>query len=626
MTSSSHLTSRRPALATAAGLSMLCAFAFATCEVATPATATARPPAPGIMPIEDVKPGMKGHAVTVFSGTDADRFEVEIVDVIHNFNPGQPAILFRALDPRLQHSGIVGGMSGSPVYVGGKMIGAVAFGWRFNKDPLGGLTPIENMLEIGELPHRPEVQPVAMGRVEREGGRVDSMLQLGASPLPARRPLERGAAGNIGMTPLAVPMSLGGFGPRTTLHLAEQLGFTPVAGGRGGGKMADASTRKNFQPGDAVAVVLVGGDTAIAPSGTVTWVGGRKNERVLAFGHPLYGAGPSNLPMADAKVHTIVSSVDRSMKLSSPVAIQGTLIQDRQPAISLRTDIVAPKIPVTTTIRGAEEGFETRTSKTVVAVDPALTPTLVASLLMGGLEEAAGDQVELTTTLRHEVTIETSGGIRTVSLEDELGFPAGIVPAPFYRATAMQVIAKILDNRFERGRIISVNQEAVVNYGVKVRRVAEIRLGSGDLRPGDLARLDIRLVHERQPDSWVHLDVRIPDDVGGEKLAIHVAGGLSVTPQTQLIGDVDELIDNLTSTYPARALVASVFSPQEGLATKQGIIDDLPPSLLESLDPLSNSNRAVRVKRAAHRVVQTPNLVYGEQSLTVEIGRRRISE
>jgi hypothetical protein len=613
-------------MAALVGASMACALAFATYHVATPSKATARPTTPEIMALKDVKPGMKGHAVTVFSGTTSDRFEIEIVDVVPDFTPGSAAILFRALDPRLQHSGVVGGMSGSPIYIGDKMIGALAYGWRFNKDPLGGITPIEKMLEVGELPHRPEVQPVALGRELRSGGRADSMLRLGTSPLPARRPTDRGATGAVGMTPLGVPMSLGGFGPRTTLHLSEQLGFTPVAGGSGGGEPATADTRRDFQPGDSVSVVLIGGDNAAAPNGTVTWVGGRDRERILAFGHPLYGAGPSNLPIADARVHTIINSVDRSMKLASPRAIQGTLIQDRQPAISLRTDVVAPTIPVTTTIRGAEEGFETRTYESVVAVDPALTPTLIASLLMGGLEEAAGDQVELTTTLRHRVTLETSRGVRTISLEDELGFPSGIVPAPFYRSTAMQVIAKTLDNRFERGRVISVDQEAVVNYGVKVRRVAEIRIAAGDLRPGDLARLDIRLVHDRQPDAWVHLDVRIPDDVAGERVNIHVAGGLSVAPQPQLIGDVDELIDNLTSAYPARALVASVFSPQEGLATTQGVLEDLPPSLLESLDPISNSNRALRVKRAAHRVVQTPNLVYGEQSLTVEIGRRRISE
>ncbi|MGB1701136.1 MAG: SpoIVB peptidase S55 domain-containing protein, partial [Nannocystaceae bacterium] len=374
MKSSSKSSSRRPVFAAAAAAALTCAFGVLTYQVANPATASARPKAGDIMPLEDVKPGMKGHAVTVFSGTTTDRFEIEIVDIIPDFVPGQPVILFRALDPRLQHSGIVGGMSGSPIYIGDKMIGALAYGWRFNKDPLGGITPIEHMLEVGELPHRPEVLPLALGRDDRRGGRADSMLGLNTTPLPARRTLAADTSRAIGMSPLAVPMSLGGFGPRTTLHLSEQLGFVPVAGGSGGGSIADADTRREFEPGDSVSVVLIGGDNAAAPNGTVTWVGGRERERVLAFGHPLYGAGPSNFPIADAKVHTIVNSVDRSVKLSSPRAIQGTLIQDRQPAISLRTDIVAPTIPVTTTIRAAESGFEPRTYESVVAVDSGLTP------------------------------------------------------------------------------------------------------------------------------------------------------------------------------------------------------------------------------------------------------------
>jgi hypothetical protein len=111
------------------------------------------------MPIEDVRPGMKGYAVTVFSGSDTDRFEIEVIDVVRDYQPKQDAILFRSSDPRLIHSGIVGGMSGSPIYIDGKLVGALAYGYRFNKDPIGGITPIKNMLAVGDLPYRPEVLP-----------------------------------------------------------------------------------------------------------------------------------------------------------------------------------------------------------------------------------------------------------------------------------------------------------------------------------------------------------------------------------------------------------------------------------------------------------------------------------
>ena len=149
-TSPRRLASRR-ALATLSGLAITGCLLTAAYEVARPASAQARRQRTEVMPVDEIRPGMKGHAVTVFSGTQSDRFEIEIVDVVPDFVPGQPVILFRALDPRLQHSGVVGGMSGSPIYIDGKMIGALAYGWPFNKDPLGGITPIEPMLEVGQL-------------------------------------------------------------------------------------------------------------------------------------------------------------------------------------------------------------------------------------------------------------------------------------------------------------------------------------------------------------------------------------------------------------------------------------------------------------------------------------------
>lgn len=577
------------------------------------------------MPLEEVTPGMKGHAVTVFSGTSTDRFEIEVVDVVPDFVPGQSVILFRALDPRLQHSGVVGGMSGSPIYIDGKMIGALAYGWSFNKDPLGGITPIEYMLEVGEMPFRPDVMPLASGRDARHGGRADAMLGLDTSPLPTRR--RPGTQDVAGATPLALPMTLGGFGPRTANFLSEELGLTPVMGGSGGGKAARGDQKKQFAPGDSVSVVLIGGDNAVAPNGTVTWVGGKKDSQVLAFGHPLFGSGPSNFPIADARVHTIVNSVQRSVKLSSPRHIQGTLIQDRQPAISARTDLTAPTIPVTTTIRAPDETFTPRTYNNLLAVDPSITGTFLASVLMSGLEEAAGDEVELTAKLHHEITLETSKGVRTVALDEEIGFPAGIVPAPIYRAGAVQLVSNALQNRFERGRVIEIRQEATVEYGVPVRRVAEVRLATADLRPGDLAALDVRLVHDRQPDQWRRVEVRIPDDVAGQKVLLRVAGSLSATPPQPLVKDADALLDAIVAAYPPRSLVVSVFSADEGLATERGRIDDLPGSILETLDPVSSTSRALRTKRASHRVVQTPaSLMYGTQSLTIEVGPPRIEE
>ncbi|HEY0136280.1 MAG TPA: SpoIVB peptidase S55 domain-containing protein, partial [Nannocystis sp.] len=163
------------------------------------------------MPVEDVRPGMKGYAVTVFSGTDSDRFEIEVIDVVRDYLPKQDAILFRSADPRMVHSGIVGGMSGSPIYIEGKLVGALAYGYRFNKDPIGGITPIKNMLTVSDLPFRPEVLPEARTgpRAQARNGAAgwaDAMLGLGVSPLPARRrPADLDPVN--GLAPIGAPMA-----------------------------------------------------------------------------------------------------------------------------------------------------------------------------------------------------------------------------------------------------------------------------------------------------------------------------------------------------------------------------------------------------------------------------------
>jgi hypothetical protein len=197
-----------------------------------------------IMPIEDVRPGMKGYAVTVFSGSDTDRFEIEVIDVVRDYQPKQDAILFRSSDPRLVHSGIVGGMSGSPIYIDGKLVGALAYGYRFNKDPIGGITPIKNMLAVGDLPFRPEVLPEARTGLRgtsakaRAGaaGWADAMLGLDVSPLPARRrPAELDPS--QGLAPIGAPMAVSGLGPAATRMLADQLGLVPARGGANGSNL-----------------------------------------------------------------------------------------------------------------------------------------------------------------------------------------------------------------------------------------------------------------------------------------------------------------------------------------------------------------------------------------------------
>jgi len=582
------------------------------------------------MSVDDVHPGMKGYGVTVFSGSDTDRFEIEVIDVVRDYQPKQDAILFRSSDPRMVHSGIVGGMSGSPIYIDGKLVGALAYGYRFNKDPIGGITPIKNMLAVGDLPYRPEVLPEARTGIRghaRAGaaGWADAMLGLDVSPLPARRrPAEQNPVN--GLAPLGAPMSVSGLGTAATRMLADQLGLVPVRGGSGRDLSTTpptSTTPKAWKGGDAVSVVLIRGDNAVSPNGTITWVGGKQGEKLLGFGHEMFGAGPSNLPIADSRVHVIIPSVERSVKLSSALNLRGTLIQDRQAAISLRTDLTAPLIPVTTELRGPEASQPLRVYHSEVALGVELTPSLATSLLAEALGEGGGDGTELVATITHEIAVETSKGPRTIRLREEAFFPSGVDVRAVTRGRGPITLTALLDNDFEVAKIRSIKQSVAVEYGAPVDSLEEIRVPTAEFHAGDILQLELRLRDYRGRVRSETLALRIPDDAGGEDLQIEVNSGQVARPPRPIADTLDDLIDTLEAVYPARSLVATIYREDEGLSTRHGLLTELPGSVLESLSRSGTTVGAVRFKQMARRVIPTANLIEGEHTIKLAVKPRR---
>ncbi|MFV8750183.1 SpoIVB peptidase S55 domain-containing protein [Nannocystaceae bacterium ST9] len=589
---------------------------------------------PETIAVDDIKPGMRGYALTVFEGDKPDKFEIEVVDVVRDYVTGQDAVLFSSPDPRLVHSGIVGGMSGSPIYIEDKLAGALAYGYRFNKDPLGGMTPIANMLEIADLPYRPEVfaQP---GHVTRAAGRegsfawADSMLGLNTDPLPPRMKPEQipgpSGAPSGGLEPIGAPMAIAGLGAEAAALLAESTGLLPVRGGgkhrasASSGVAAAASQRHKWTPGDSVSVVLIAGDNGAAPNGTITWVGGKAGEKLLAFGHPMYGGGPSKLPIANAHVHTILASVERSVKLSSAGDVQGTMIQDRQPAISLRTDIDTPMIPVTTSVQGADRDLAARSYASSVADHQVLTPPLVATLLLDALDEAGADAVEVVLETHHEIHIETSEGPRTIVLDEEMFFPNGIIRGMIAQSRWLAVLSVALDNQFEIASIRSVEQSATLHYGAPVKQIERIRVGDGEIRAGELLELLVDLRGPRGPVETETYSIRIPADAGGQRIVVELAGGQWIMPYAPIPNSLDDLLDNIAQSYPARSMVGTVYSPQEGLASEHGLVAELPESVLQTLTPGGSNRQAVTFKRAARRVVRTDGIIEGEASLELEV-------
>ncbi len=577
------------------------------------------------MPVSEVRAGMRGHAVTVFSGEQTDKFEIEVVDVISNYLPKQDAVLFRSNDPRLVHSSIVGGMSGSPIFIEGKLVGALAYGWPFNKDALGALTPISNMLQVGELPFRPDViahpKSGSGSGKHRRGTRAwaDTMLGLDTSPLPARRrPDDLDASESL--VPLTVPLSVSGLGPSASRMLGDAFGMTPVrGGGRGKAKAGPANkSKQGWEMGDAVSVVLIDGDSSVAGNGTVTWVG-PKGDRLLAFGHSMFDDGPTNVPMAHARVHTIINSYQRSVKVSSPLEIDGLMYQDRQAAIALRTDVRAPMIPVSTTMQGPDPDLPARTYDNRVAFGVDLTPNLIASILAEAIDEAGRDATEVVFSIHTEIEYTSTQGTRELSIDEEVFFPGGLVGRVAGRTRSVLALLALLDNDFEVAQIGAVRHRIQMEYGAPIDTIENVRLRQETVRAGDLLELEVTLRNHDGEARTEIFPIRVPDDAAGEQVMVELAAGDITVPYRPISDNVDDLLTSLVAGYPARSMVASIYREGEGLSTRKGLIRELPDSVLETMVERGATQPSIRLKQLSRRVIPTKKIIVGSHRIKLDV-------
>ena len=355
-------------------------FVLALALLATPVLAAEpAPDAPSraaTISIDEVSVGQRGYGLTVFAGTEPERFDVEVIGVMRNISPGTSYILARLTGHGLERSGVAGGMSGSPVYFDGRLAGAVAFSWSFSHEAVGGITPIDSMRRLASVPATATPAAAAPALPDPASGPPVALADLLAGRLPEDllvRELStlkpRLAMGGVA----SLQWATSGFGELSQGLLRQALGSVAPAGQTAPGA---APTAAELRPGGAVGAVLVDGDLRLAAFGTVT---DTFDGHVLAFGHPFLGLGPIRVPMATAEVVTVLSSANSSFKISNLGTTVGAFEQDRLAGIQGRLGAEAPMVPLTLRILGDQP----REFRVRVAEVPQITPLLVASSALG---------------------------------------------------------------------------------------------------------------------------------------------------------------------------------------------------------------------------------------------------
>jgi hypothetical protein len=520
-------------------------------------------------------------------------------------------------------------MSGSPVFVGNKMIGAYAYGWQFGAEAVAGVTPISSMIQELRRPIPPDLLrplPQAERRAARASHHPAGVRYASDQPgdydlvAHARQVAALAAIGGdkegVNPTPVATPLMVGGVSEPSISMLRDlvgPMGLEPIQGG-GTGTTPDVHAPSRYVDGGAIGVQLIRGDMSATGVGTVTRVSGR---RLLAFGHPMMNAGVSRLPTAIAKVHWILASRMRSFKISSPVRPMGALINDRQAAIVVDSSLSAPFIPLTLEVRGVKGAPHPKWSMEL-AHERFMAPMFVAVAL--------GNAVEATTQERRDVTWHTYTKIRVrgrgeIDLHD-FGIAIGGTPQPgtFFRTRAVSAVGSLLSNPWEPVEIESISVRMDVKFARDLLRLRGAQPLETEVDAGKKARIRLLLEPYSGPMQTRVIEVPIPSELTGQTVEIKLNPGHKEIPDVAPPESLSDLMANLPKqSFPPTTLVASMTVGGQGVAYRGHVATRLPPGALITLRSDSSTVAPVPVPSYARTVIPINQFVSGSTSVRVRV-------
>ena len=574
------------------------------------------------MPLSDIQKGMKGYGLTVFEGTTVEKFDVEILGVLNNIGPGQNLILAKVDSPVVRRTGIIAGMSGSPVFIDGKVIGALAYAWQFSKEPVAGITPIEEMLRIAQ-----RIAPAGAtlaGATPRMSGAellkavADRKLDVAFNAL--LKDLNATQVSSVsGAKRIALPMSLSSFAPETIARFApelEGLGFVAVPSGATSSSTAK-SAKTSFEPGDPVGAALLTGDFTVAASGTVTYVDGN---RVYAFGHPFLDMGEISFPMATSEVVTVLPSLASSFKFSNTGPVVGALRQDRAAGIMGVLGESAQMIPVDVTLNGSGPVQKYHVE---VVRQSRLSPLLLAMVtdsVIANAQRAAGERTVL---LESEIKLK---GFAPIKLREGWAGEQARQSIPQYLAI---ISSYLMSNEFRDAEIEGVTVRIHHDDQLRIAKLMEASLvtpAKGFVSPGDTVKVRAVLKPFRGESFVETIDVRIPDDqpAGNAYLLVGSGSVMNAVDFTLVPPDprtLEQVLAVLQRLRPSTDLAVGLYSTSEGAVTSGVYLPNLPPSMraVVSADTSNGAQAPVKYHPAGTQVRSLGYIIDGATKIDLEV-------
>jgi len=605
-------------------------FALLAVAVALASVSLAAADGPEILPLDQVKPGMTGYAYTIFAGDQIEKFDLVVIGVLPNLiGPKQSIILVQLKGPKVEHTGVVAGMSGSPVYIDGKLVGAVSlkFG-MFVKEPLAGVTPIEDMLALPTENASPG-RGTAVARSEPVAPPSENYSMASAAiprngeslrfPVPTEWARAAGISGGGFLEPIATPLVFSGFAPATIRQFSadwEQYGMVSAPGGSAAPEPDDAK----IVPGDMVSMVLVQGDLSLDAACTVTAI---VQDRVYVCGHPFLGIGASNMPMARGRVLTTLASDFDSTKIVNMGGVIGTITQDRVTAVMGRMGAAPPMIPVD--LAFATPAGEKKYSIEMIS-DPKLTPLLVGLVSFNGLTQNTSYGEGTTLRLSGEIQIK---GHSPVSLENMYAPTDQFVPdGAFVAASVQSIFSRIFSNPYETPQIERVTLRL---DSVPERRIATVENAWSEVSeasPGDPVVIKVMLRPYRGAPILRDVPITIPAQAAhGTTLRVQVSDSDSLNRLTNLftsqgrLGGLEQLITLLNRERRNNQLYVTLMKPTPTLMVEDKELPDAPLSEINVMDQrrLPGNSVLLRESSAGEWSVPMDEVIAGSASVLIKV-------
>ena len=593
------------------------------------------PAAAPYFPIDQIKPGMVGTGFTVWQGTKVEEFKVNILGVLRNvIGPRRDLILARLEGGPLAQTGVIAGMSGSPVYIDGRLAGAVSYSLgSFSKEPIAGITPINEMIEAATL-DTPRPPMGVQARLEMPITRESVAAAMRGSfawvrPFAERpgdveilAPASTGVTGQVAtmLRPIATPMVMGGFGSEAAELLTgafRDYGFMPMAGDAGSpaaDAMADNTTP--LKPGEPVGVNLVSGDFQMGATGTVTEVVGN---RVYAFGHPFYNLGPIQFPMTRAYVHALLPSLTASMKIATTGAVVGTVSQDRATTIAGMLGQGPAMIPVRMTLqsdRGFKKSFEFQ-----VVNDQVFTPLFTYASILSTLGSYERETGAATFSIKGKMSVKSHGDIE---IDDLFSGDRAALNAS---GTVMAPLAFLVGNDFEPVDIQGVDLTIESTEQPKTATIERVWLDGVRARAGKTVPLKVLMRNYRGEEVIRTVALDIPANATGP-LQVMVTDGTRLAQwerrevrQPTEPRSVPQMIHALNAARKNNRLYVRLLASDAGAVISGEPLSSLPPSVLGVLESDRSAGDFVPLRSATLREWDLPMdyVVVGSRTLSISL-------